>query len=90
MSRKKIELGSTMHGLTTIVKVVGEWLHNNFRIGFKAHLLGYKRFGLGVTSQQQKVTRKQIMRKMQLVKHVPTKLQPSIERQWKVRVWGGF
>jgi hypothetical protein len=26
---------------------------------------------------------------MQLVKHVPTKLQPSTEQHSKVRVWGG-
>jgi hypothetical protein len=34
-----------------VVKVTGERFHNNFKVGFKAHPLGYKGFGLGVSFQ---------------------------------------
>jgi hypothetical protein len=62
-----------------VARIASEKFHNNFKAGFRAHPLGYKGFGLGVTSQQQITTRKQRRRKMQLVRHVPTKLQPSIQ-----------
>ncbi len=32
------------------VKAANERFYNNFRAGFRAHPLGYKGFGLGVTS----------------------------------------
>ncbi len=60
-----------------VVRVAGEKFDNNFKAGFKAHPLGYKGFGLGVTFQQQITMRKQRRRKLQLIEHVPTKLQPS-------------
>jgi hypothetical protein len=31
--------------------------YNNFKVGFRAHSLGYRGFGLGVTSQQQKMAK---------------------------------
>ncbi len=36
------------------IRAINEKFHNNFRVGFRAHPLGYKGFGLGVTFQQQK------------------------------------
>jgi len=62
-----------------VVRVVGEKFHNNFKAKFRAHPLGYKGFGLGVTFQQQITIRKQRRRKLQLIEHVPTKLQPSTQ-----------
>ncbi len=56
---------------TTRVKVASECFHNNFIVGFQAHPLGYKRFGLVITYAQQRMAR------MQLAKHVSTKLQAS-------------
>jgi hypothetical protein len=50
-------------------------------VGFRAHPLGYRGFGLGVTSQEQKIAKIQRRKKMQLVGHLPTKLQPSIQQQ---------
>lgn len=43
--------------------------------------MGYIGFGLGVTSQEQKIAKEQRSRRMQLVKHVLAKLQPSIQQQ---------
>jgi hypothetical protein len=60
----------------TVVRATSERFHNNFKARFRAHLLGHKGFGLGVTSQQQITMRKQRRRKMQLVGHVLVKLQP--------------
>jgi hypothetical protein len=34
---------------TIKIKVANECFHNNFIIGFRAHPLGYKRFGLVIT-----------------------------------------
>jgi len=62
-----------------VVRVVGEKFQNNFKAKFRAHPLGYKGFGLGVTFQQQITIRKQRRRKLQLIEHVPTKLQPSTQ-----------
>jgi hypothetical protein len=45
--------------------------------------LGYRGFGLGVTSQQQKIAKVQRRKKMQLVGHLPTKLQPSTQTTMK-------
>jgi hypothetical protein len=56
-------------------------IHNNFKARFRAHPLGYIGFGLGVTSQEQKIAKEQRSRRMQLVKHVLAKLQPSIQQQ---------
>jgi hypothetical protein len=47
----------------TTIKVDDERFHNNFKARLRAHPLGYKGFGLGVTSQQQITTRKQRKRK---------------------------
>jgi hypothetical protein len=62
------------------IKVVGEQFHNNFRARFRAHPLGYRGFGLGMTSQQQRISKEQRRRKMQLVGHVLAKLQTSIQQ----------
>jgi hypothetical protein len=62
------------------VKAIGERFHNNFRVGFRAHPLGYRGFGLGMTFQQQIIAKEQRRRKMQLVEHIPTKLQPSTQQ----------
>ncbi len=61
-------------------KDISERIHNNFRAWFKAHTLGYKGFGLGMTSQQQIIAREQRRRKMQLIGHVLAKLQPSTQQ----------
>ncbi len=53
---------------------VGECFHNNFRVGFWAYPLGYKRFGLGITSVEQKFAKQQRMAMMWLVRHVLTRL----------------
>jgi len=34
---------------TTTIKVANECFHNNFRVGFWNHPLGYRRCGLGIT-----------------------------------------
>jgi hypothetical protein len=34
----------------TSIKVAGGRFHNNFRVGYRAHLLGYMGFVLGITS----------------------------------------
>jgi hypothetical protein len=63
-----------------IVKVNNETFHNNFKAGFQARPLKYIGFGLGNTYVQQRSVRKQRKEKMQLVGHVPTKLQPSTQQ----------
>jgi hypothetical protein len=63
-----------------IVKINSETFHNNFKAMFQAHPLKYIGFGLGNTYMQQRSVRKQSKAKMQLVGHVPTKLQPSTQQ----------
>jgi hypothetical protein len=63
------------------IRVASEQFHNNFKARFKAHPLGYRGIGLGVTSQQQRIAREQRRRKMQLARHVLAKLQPFTQQQ---------
>ncbi len=56
-----------------VVRIASERFHNNFRVGFRVHPLGYTGFDLGMTFQQQIIEREQIRRKMQLVGHLLTK-----------------
>jgi hypothetical protein len=65
----------------TIVKVVGKCFHNNFRARFQTHLLGYRGFGLGITFAQQRFAREQIVARMWLDGHVPTKLQLFFQQE---------
>ncbi len=65
----------------TTIRVVSEQFHKNFKVRFRAEPLGHRRFGLGVTSQQQKIAKVQRRKKMQFVGHLPTKLQPSTQQQ---------
>jgi hypothetical protein len=41
----------------TTFRVVGEYFHNNFILGFQAHPLRYKGFGFGITFVQQRFVR---------------------------------
>ncbi len=50
-----------------VIKVIGEKFHMNFKVGFWAHSLSYKGFGLGITYEQQKIVRQLKMTRMQLV-----------------------
>ncbi len=47
----------------TTIKAINEQLHKNFRVRFRAQPLGHRRFGLGVTSQQQKIAKVQRRKK---------------------------
>ncbi len=60
----------------TVIRATSECFHNNFRVKFQARPLCYRGFGLRITfTQQKKFARQQRMARMQLVGHVPTKLQ---------------
>jgi len=61
----------------TIIRATSECFHNKFEVKFQAHPLRYTRFDLRITftQQQKKIARQQRMARMQLVGHVPTKLQ---------------
>ncbi len=50
-----------------VTTIIGEKFHKNYRAWFKAHTLGYKGLGLGVTSQQQITIRKQRRKKCNLL-----------------------
>jgi len=56
------------------IKVVGQWFHNNFTIGFWAHPLGFKMFNLGFTYETHNIIKQQKMLRMRLVGHVLTRL----------------
>ncbi len=43
------------------IRVVGGWFHNNFRIGFWAHLLGFRMFNLGFTYGTHNIIKQQKM-----------------------------
>jgi hypothetical protein len=50
-----------------VIKAIGEKFHNNFKVGFWAHSLSYRGFGLKITYEQQKIVRQLKMTRMQLV-----------------------
>ncbi len=66
---------------TTTIKATSECFQNNFRAGFWAHPLGYRRFSLGSTYAQQRFAKQQRMARMWLTKHVPAKLQLSSQQE---------
>ncbi len=45
---------------STSIRVVGEKLHNNFRVGYQVHPLGYMGFGLRIAFAWQKHVKQQI------------------------------
>ncbi len=50
------------------IKAVSERFCNNFRVRFRVHPLGYRGFGLGMTSQQQIIAKEQEKEKCNLLK----------------------
>jgi len=65
----------------TIVKAISECFPNNFRVGFWAHPLSYRRFGLKIAFAQQRFVRQQRMARMRLVGHVLAMLQLSFQQE---------
>jgi len=59
---------------TIVIRAANECFHNNFKVGFQAHPLGYRGCGLGITFAQQRFIRQQRMARMWPAKHVLAKL----------------
>ncbi len=59
---------------STSIRVVGEKLHKNFKIGYQVHPLSYVGFGLGIAFARQRNVKQQRKGKMQLATHVLAKL----------------
>jgi len=74
------------------IRVVGGWFHYKFRMGFWAHLLGFKMFNVGFTYETHNIIKQQKMLWMRFVGHVLTRLQLVVQQD-KVKgegICGGF